>query len=293
MEDAYVLQLPDRKFKELFLCYCGYAKCEPLHSFGPAVRPNYIIHYILEGKGVYSIGETSFPLCAGQGFLIPPDIQTFYTADRELPWRYLWIGFDGESAAEYLSDAGISRVNPVFTCKDGARLKDIVFEMLRHNTFGVHNEFKLQSLLFDFFSVLTESAAGLPAAGTNTDKGGLYVKKAIEFIQNNYANPIKISDVAAYAAVSRSYLYKLFLETTGRSPQEYLTAFRMTRAAELLSFTGLSVESVAVSCGYNDPLVFSKAFKEKQGKTPSAFRRSHLEKLQTKPGQKADSLDKI
>lgn len=293
MEDAYVLQLPDRKFKELFLCYCGYAKCEPLHSFGPAVRPNYIIHYILEGKGVYSIGETSFSLCAGQGFLIPPDIQTFYAADREHPWNYLWIGFDGESAAEYLSDAGISRVNPVFTCKEGARLKNIVFEMLRHNTFGVHNEFKLQSLLFDFFSVLTESAAGLPAAGTNTDKGGLYVKKAIEFIQNNYANPIKISDVAAYAAVSRSYLYKLFLETTGRSPQEYLTAFRMTRAAELLSFTGLSVESVAVSCGYNDPLVFSKAFKEKQGKTPSAFRRSHLEKLQKKPGQKADSLDKI
>ena len=50
MEDAYVLQLSDRKFSDLYLCYCGYAKCEPLHSFGPAVRSNYLIHYILEGK---------------------------------------------------------------------------------------------------------------------------------------------------------------------------------------------------------------------------------------------------
>lgn len=293
MEDAYVLQLSDRKFKELFLCYCGYAKCQPLHSFGPAVRPNYIIHYILEGKGMYSIDDSSFPLCAGQGFLIPPNVQTFYTADQEQPWRYLWVGFDGMGAAEYVSDARISRANPVFTCKNAGRLKDIVFEMLQHNTFGVHNEFKLQSLLFDFFSVLTESAAGLPTAGTNTDKGGLYVKKAIEFIQNNYATPIKVSDVAAYAAVSRSYLYKLFIDVTGRSPQEYLTAFRLTRAAELLSFTGLSVESVAISCGYSDPLVFSKAFKEWQGKTPSAFRKSHLEKLKKKPDQNAGSLDEI
>ena len=48
MENAYVLQLSDQKFQDLYLCFCGYAKCEPLHSFGPAVRPNYILHYILE-----------------------------------------------------------------------------------------------------------------------------------------------------------------------------------------------------------------------------------------------------
>ncbi|MEY8484819.1 hypothetical protein AALD74_23790 [Lachnospiraceae bacterium 48-21] len=47
MEDAYVLQLSNRKFSELYLCMCGYSKCKPLHSFGPAVRPDYLIHFIV------------------------------------------------------------------------------------------------------------------------------------------------------------------------------------------------------------------------------------------------------
>ena len=82
MEDAYVLTLKNRKFSEFYLCYCGYAKCEPLHSFGPAVRPNYLIHLILDGKGVYQIGDTKYELSKGQGFLIEPEVQTFYQANH-------------------------------------------------------------------------------------------------------------------------------------------------------------------------------------------------------------------
>ena len=42
-------------------------KCAPLHSFGPAVRPNYIIHLILDGKGIYRVGKQQYELSAGEG----------------------------------------------------------------------------------------------------------------------------------------------------------------------------------------------------------------------------------
>ena len=38
MEDSYVLQLLKPKFKDFHLCFCGFAECEPLHSYGPAAR---------------------------------------------------------------------------------------------------------------------------------------------------------------------------------------------------------------------------------------------------------------
>lgn len=65
MEHAFVLELSDSKFKDLFVCFCGYAQCEPLHAFGPAVRPNYILHYIIDGKGFYQTGNHKFFLEAG------------------------------------------------------------------------------------------------------------------------------------------------------------------------------------------------------------------------------------
>ena len=53
-----------------------------------------------------------------------------------------------------------------------------------------------------------------------------------------------------YVCVNRSYLYTLFRGELGVSPQEYMANYRLTRAAELLLITDLSVESVARSCGY-------------------------------------------
>ncbi len=271
MEDSYVLQIKERQFPELYMCLCGYARCSPGHSFGPAVRPNYIIHYIMEGKGSYTVGGVRYELEAGQGFLIEPGVQTFYQADGEEPWSYLWVGFGGEKAEEYLKSTGLGESRLIYRSSQGERLKQIVLSMLNHNTYALSDQFYLEGLLYSFLGVLAENmdVFSVPERGT----GSLYVRKAVEFIQNNYCNPIHITDIADYVCINRSYLYTLFQKEIGMPPQEYLANYRLTRAAELLLITDISIESVALSCGYSDPLVFSKAFKAKNGLTPSKYRK--------------------
>ena len=97
MEDSYVLQLLKPKFKDFHLCFCGFAECKPLHSYGPAARPNYILHYVMKGKGIYQVGETKYQLKEGQAFLIEPESLTFYQADKTDPMvlplgRIWWYG---------------------------------------------------------------------------------------------------------------------------------------------------------------------------------------------------------
>ncbi len=273
MEDAYVLQLSDRKFSDLYLCYCGYAKCEPLHSFGPAVRSNYLIHYILEGKGHYRAGGKRYNLQAGQGFLIEPGTKIFYEADEEAPWTYLWVGFHGRRAEEYLRDAGLGDGRLIFCSERGEELKKLVVRMLKNYTITATDQFLLEGSLYLFLSILAEDTARSPAQEHGADN--MYIKKALGYIQDNYGHSIRVADIAEYVCINRSYLYTLFREHVGSSPQEYLSDYRLARAEEFLKGMELSVESVAYSCGYRDPAAFGRAFKEKNGITPLQYRKKY------------------
>ncbi len=291
MEDAYVLQLKNRKFSEFYLCFCGYAKCEPLHSFGPAVRPNYLIHIVLDGKGKYMVGENQYELSAGEGFLIEPEVQTFYQADQESPWTYLWIGFDGSRAKEYLTDVGLGGGQLTFRCSHTDELKQSLFRILKRNTFSVENEFERESFLYSFFSVLSR---GVEATGMKKeDTENLYMRKALEYIQNNYSNGVHVAEIADYVGVTRGYLHTVFMQEIGQSPRDYLINYRITRAAELLSVTELPIAGVAQSCGYGDPLVFSKMFKRKTGKTPYVYRRENWENAKKNLRGKSEKLDEL
>ena len=74
---------------------CGYETCEPSHSYGPVVRSGYLIHYILEGKGIYKTDGHIWQLSEGDAFLIRPNTLIYYEADKYHPWTYTWIGFQG------------------------------------------------------------------------------------------------------------------------------------------------------------------------------------------------------
>lgn len=282
MEDAYILQLTNSKFQDLYLCFCGVSECKPCHSFGPAIRPNYILHYILSGKGSYQVGERKYMLQQGQGFLIEPETLIFYQADEKEPWTYLWVGFAGMQAEMFLEDLGLNARHHIFQSRYGEELKRIVSEMLKSHNGSQTNQYYLQSLLYKFFAVLTRE---MPMDIVSQDnQESIYVKKAINFIRNNYSRGIGVEEIAEHTGVSRTYLYKVFQDNLKVSPKEFLTRLQIMRARELLELTQLTIECVAVSCGFQDALVFSKAFKQVMGKPPSSYRkfyrRSQLDKLE-------------
>ena len=271
MEKAYKLEFAGEKTGSLYVSSCGCSKTESLHSFGPALKPYYLIHYILNGKGKFSIGEKEYPLEAGYGFLITPDELAFYQADAKEPWTYVWVGFNGASAEEYVKSMGLSVTSPVFKSERSEELYEAVKDMMEHNTYGIANDLRRNGQLSIFLSIIAES---VPVGGRNeTDRANTYVRKAVEFIQGNYCNPIKVTDVADYVCINRSYLYTLFQNSMGMSPQQFLMTFRITKATELLQITTLPIESIAFSCGYQDPLVFTKAFRQIKQMSPSAYRK--------------------
>lgn len=271
MEKAYELEFSGEKNGSLFVNCCGMSRTEPFHSFGPAIKPHYVIHFVLSGKGKFSIGNKDYSLEAGYGFVIPPDELTFYQADEQDPWTYVWVGFNGNMAGELVKSMGLSVTTPVFKSDKDKEFTKAVMDMMEHNTFGVANDLRRSGQLYLFLSLIAESAH-IEEKG-EMDKADYYVRRAVEFILSNYCNPIKVTDVANYVCINRSYLYTLFKNAMGMSPQQFLSTFRITKAAELLQMTDLPVESIALSCGYSDPLVFTKSFKQMKEMSPSSYRK--------------------
>lgn len=287
MEKAYKLLFNTEESDDLYVYCCGLSQTLPGHSFGPALKPHFMIHYCLSGKGTFSIGGKTYPLRQGYGFLIVPEELAYYIADEHDPWTYTWIGFGGKKAAEVVSQLGLSLQQPVFKSGHQNEIYNIVKDMMDHNTFSVEDVLRRNGLLSMFLSVI---ASGISVtARSDSGSANNYVTKAQAFVRSNYCNPIKVTDIADYVCINRSYLYTLFEKTLGISPQQYLTSYRIAKATELLQLTQLPIESVAISCGYTDPLVFSKAFKQEKKMSPSSYRKS-LPKSDTPAGSKENLL---
>ncbi len=259
---------------DLNMYRCGIEDCSPSHSWGPAVRDHYLVHYIISGKGVFQVGSSIYHLKAGQGFLLCPNIVTHYQADMHEPWSYSWVGFHGIKAETYLKRAGLTAETPVFTYKKDNFLKECLSEMISAKDLVKGREIRMLGLLYVFLSQLIESADN-SAIYENTEKRKeLYIRKAVEYIAMNYSMDINISEMAAYVGLDRSYLYTIFKEHLKVSPQEFLINYRIDKACELMTNNTLSIGDISRSVGYQDQLLFSKVFKKVKGEAPRNYRKT-------------------
>lgn len=96
--------------------------------------------------------------------------------------------------------------------------------------------FHLIGHLYLFLDNLLQSAKStrIVPSGRMSD---YYIKEAMNYIEQNFQNPITIEDIAAVCGINRSYFGKIFRNSVGQSPQEFLMNYRMVKATELLKLT--------------------------------------------------------
>lgn len=256
----------------LNLDYCGEEKCEPEHQFGPYIREKYVIHIILSGKGKYMMNGMQYTLTEGMAFLIYPGDETIYCADKEEPWHYMWIGFHGYRADEFLRSMGFSEELPVVSLKSTERIERCMKRMLDARKLTVMNELLRMSQLLEVFSIMMEDNQTLCREDKQDYSSSVYVRYAMDYMGIHFREKIKVDDIAELIGINRSYLTNIFKKEIQMSPQEYLINLRMEHAAALLKNTSEPIHVVAAESGYEDSLCFSKAFKQKFHMSPKNYR---------------------
>ena len=246
---------------------CGVQHCAPRHSWGPAVRDHYLIHYILSGRGVFSCGGKLHRLGVGDGFLVVPSQLISYCADEAEPWTYCWVGFNGSDAKRLMEQTGLLDREPVFHYEGDNLLERLLTDICNVSGSTPSEEARMEAGLLLFLAALMERF-GKPAEPRESGYG--YVKKAVKYIEYNYSGDVSVSSIAASAGISRSHLYRLFMQHISMPPNEYLMRYRIGKAAGLLK-EGLTVGEAAYSTGFSDQLYFSRVFRKYMGVPPSRY----------------------
>lgn len=279
MNNTFFYIFPNENFIDLSMYQYGYEQCEPGHSFGPVTRNHYLFHYVISGTGTLMADDTkgktqTYHIKSGQGFLISPGQINTYFADKTLPWEYVWIEFDGLRVKEALDITGLSPNAPVYR----PHSKDIREQMMNEMLYIIHHAketpFHLIGHLYLFLDYLTRSAK-ITIPVQSSKMSDYYIKEAINYIEQNFQNNITIEDIAAVCGINRSYFGKIFRNSVGRSPQEFLMSYRMVKATELLKLTSLSIAEIGSAVGYENQLHFSRAFKTVYGISPREWRNRH------------------
>ena len=276
MSEVIFSVFPSENFIDLGLYQFGWEQCDPSHSFGPAARNHYLFHLCLSGTGTLIADNTqgesiSYQIKSGQGFMMFPHQVCTYIADHEIPWEYVWIEFDGLRAKETVELTGLGRNQPIYKAYN----KDIAETMKSEMLYIINNKdaspFHLIGHLYLFIDSLVRSSTSAKI-GMGNSLRDFYIKEAFSFIEQNFQNDISVEDIAASCGLNRSYFGKIFHENMGKSPQEFLISYRMTKATELLKLTGLSIADIGNAVGYPNQLHFSRAFKNVYGISPRQWR---------------------
>lgn len=249
---AYSAIVIDQHYSGLNPVQFGEQPCAPGHAYGPAVRTHWLLHYVVSGYGSFQREGETYRLGPGDIFVIPPFLETYYQADTEQPWHYIWVGF---TTQETLPEALLSPV--VRISGAGAVFED----MCRCRRMENGRSAFLASRLWELMGVFLEQ--GSPEVG--------YVEKALHCMRSEYMNHITVQQIADRLNLDRSYFSTIFKEETGLSPQQYLMNLRLEKAAALMAEYGERPSTAAASAGYADIYHFSKMFKRHFGLSPRGY----------------------
>ena len=103
-----------------------------------------------------------------------------------------------------------------------------------------------------------------------------FMKRVMSFVETHLNDAdVSIDDMAAATFTSKSGLNRKMKSLLGVTPAEFMRESRLQKAAQMLATTAMSIQEIALVCGFADQNYFSKCFKAQKGVTPSQYRAEH------------------
>ncbi len=254
-------------FRELAIFECGSEECVKNKAIALTKKKYHLFHYIVSGKGTLVLNKKEYHLSKGSIFFIPLDTDAIYFPDKDDPWHYIWVGFDGELIRKgLLAKLDIDIDNPIINDTQ-KNFKPYFIKMINENNRSGFKDIHMLGSLYQLFGEMVYQKEGK----VNVSSNRVTIDLAKNFIYNNYQFDISVLDIAKNANVTPNYLSTIFQKEEKMTTKKFLTMVRMKKAKELLVNGNFKIKEVGEMVGYSNQLHFSSEFRKYYGESPMHY----------------------
>lgn len=236
--------------------------------------PHYHWLQTTAGEGRFSIGESTFPLPAGSGILVPPGIPHAYESAGG-QWSTAYLTFGGPAVPDILLSLGLTEPEPIHWEHEVASPMNRIIEELMDRLEAEPDLFGLHASADAYRFLLVLRQYGRTGSRAAIIRGSEKLRPLLEWLDAHYADAeVGLEEMQRVLGMPVSTMNLLFRQTFGVSPYAYLIHLRLRKAKELLiGSPGLTVKMIAERVGFRDASHFVATFRRKTGLPPEQFRK--------------------
>ena len=265
-----------------------YAVNYPFYTMDFHTHSEWEIMYVAYGRAKISCmeeaGEKIYELREGEYILIEGNIPHKLTVEKETPCRMLnlegrelrdkEVSFFQSLTREEGMRSFLEQESSVIAGRDDGRLHETLSELIRE--LKERKRKKEASLLADLLMVqmLIHLKRQWTERKINEGNISFYIRRAQEYLEENFDSDITVAQVAEAVNLSEGYLQRLYKRERGISLMDKVLWMRIEKAKLLLENSTLPVIDVAVAAGFNSRQHFSSTFTRLVGCSPAAWRKS-------------------
>lgn len=236
-----------------------------------------MLHLVLQGSKMLSIGDQLLEYTSGTYFLVPVDIPAtgeVHPEGPDLPYLALSLTLDPAVISTLLTGEMEAHVPLSATCFSALNAPDEMIDawlrMMR--LMNRPNEAAILAPMIEreiLFRVLQGSLGSVLREIACPDGRLSQIRRAIHWIRDHYTEPFRVEPLAAMSNMSVAAFYRHFKSITAMAPIQYQKRLRLLRARWLLLFDARDVTSIAFNVGYESASQFSREYTRMFGLPPS------------------------
>jgi AraC-like DNA-binding protein len=232
--------------------------------------PFTVLQHTVAGAGNLLYERRRYRIRPGDTMLLIVPHNHRYWLEEGGRWEFFWISMSGQEAVR-IHRTVQAAAGPVLQLRAETveHVADCCLRLVegKAETPGAASAIAYEAACALFDDVFGSQSALAPAADDDP------VRRVVDHIRRNLDKPLMVPDLAELSGFSRAHFSRVFTQSEGIPPAEFVLHERMRHAARLLSgHSTLPVKEIAVLTGFDDPNYFAKVFRRYFGTSPTEFR---------------------